>query len=248
VSTDPRHDGHRDQHDDGMEPGPSGATTSDQPTSPGPLPDAPPVQQSPEYPAGEAVAPDADATAEDDALREERARRFGTFGRSREAETGSAEGAVGGEAGTTAPPPPEPSTTQPVPAGEPTAQYPADSAQPPPDYPADQAFEDRDDVPSSRAPAHWWVVLINLVFTPAAWYLIVDGGERWSNYREVAPEAIHVPALAEILGGLALLAIVFTAARWSSVGPIVVGAIAVIIGGAFLVIPQTVEGFLLEYS
>lgn len=178
---------------------------------------------------------------DDEALRAERARRFGQFGRSRTDDdaqvrttalptTGTDEAEIGG-------------TTTVLPeGGSGTSAQDADQID------ESDPFEDWDQPPRSRAQAHWWVVLITLVFIPPAWYLIADGGERWFNARDVAPEAIHVGALAEILGGLVLLAAVLIAARWSSVGPIIVGSIATLIGGAFLAIPQIVEEFLLDYS
>ena len=177
---------------------------------------------------------------DDEALRAERARRFGQFGRSRtddeaEVRTTALPAPATDEAEITGA-----TTTLPAPtSGTPTEADQIDESDP---------FEDWDEPPRSRAQAHWWVVLITLVFIPPAWYLIADGGERWFNARDVSPEAIHVGALAEIVGGLVLLAVVLIAARWSSVGPIIVGSIATLIGAAFLAIPQIVEEFLLDYS
>jgi len=177
---------------------------------------------------------------DDEALRAERARRFGQFGRSRtddeaEVRTTALPTSATDEAEITGA-----TTTLPAPTtGTPTEADQIDESDP---------FEDWDEPPRSRAQAHWWVVLITLVFIPPAWYLITDGGERWFNARDVAPEAIHVGALVEIVGGLVLLAVVLIAARWSSVGPIIVGSIATLAGAAFLAIPQIVEEFLLDYS
>src|SRR5690606_1142228 len=39
-------------------------------------------------------------------------------------------------------------------------------------------FAEFDEGPTSRAAAHWWNILIAVVFTPVAWYLVADGGER----------------------------------------------------------------------
>ncbi|MGC0141436.1 hypothetical protein [Pseudactinotalea sp. Z1732] len=188
------------------------------------------------------AVPAASPTRDDDAaLREERERRFGRFGRSRDADKEPAEG----EVRTTALPAPgatAPARTGRAPAATDDARHSRTEIN------EEDPFQDWDDPPRSRAQAHWWVVLITLVFTPPAWYLIADGGERWTNAREVAPDAIHFGALVEIAGGLLLLAVVLIGARWSSVGPIIMGSIATLIGGAFLAIPQMVEDFLAEYS
>src|SRR5699024_2046263 len=151
---------------------------------------------------------------------------------------------------TALPAPAEPAPAEPAPAtaAMPAGQGPVVAATPEPEIDEGDPFEDWDEPPRSRAQSHWWVVLITLVFTPPAWYLITDGGERWANAREVTPEAIHFGALVEIAGGLILLAAVLIGTRWSSVGPIIVGSIAAAIGAAFLAIPQMVEDFLAEYS
>lgn len=200
----------------------------------------------------DATAP-APSREEDEALRDERARRFGRFGRSRtedddlgEPTTGetrttalpaSGAGASGGTTATTALP--AENDVEPVPVRESTRE---------PQINEDNPFEDWDDPPRSRTSAHWWGVLISLVFVPVAWYLLADGGERWANSREVNPDAIHFGAMLEIAGGLLALIAVLLAARWSSVGAIITGSIATVIGAAFLAVPQIVVDFLADYS
>ena len=241
---------HRGSSDDAWpaDAGATGAgTTSAGTTSahPAPGPYDQPAQPTPTSDAGGAEDID------DAALRAERARRFGRFGQARTEATEHDEehepvrttalptaagtGTAGAGAATTA-----------LPASDPmTSHEPVDRE---PEIDESDPFDDWDDPPRSRAQAHWWVVLITLVFIPPAWYLITDGGERWLHAREVAPEAIHFGALIEIIGGLVVLAAVLISARWSSVGPIIVGSIAALIGGAFLAIPQLVEDFLDDYS
>lgn len=180
---------------------------------------------------------------DDAALRAERTRRFGRFGQAR-TDAGEQDEPVRTTALPTA------AGTGTATTALPARDAPAspEPAQREPQIDESDPFDDWDDPPRSRAQAHWWVVLITLVLIPPAWYLITDGGERWLNAREVAPEAIHFGALIEIIGGLVVLAAVLIGARWSSVGPIIVGSIATLIGGAFLAIPQMVEEFLEDYS
>lgn len=244
----------------GPVPGPtSPAATS--PDEPAPGTDAEPAPVDVDSPAveppladgpGAEMADPGPTAAEDAALREERARRFGRFGSSGPQDPDPQQDP---QVRTTA----LPATAEPAPATTPlpssgavvdqtTPQPVATTPEPAPTVDDDDPFEDWDEPPRSRAQAHWWVVLITLVFIPPAWYLLADGGERWSNFRDASPDAIHVGALLEIAGGLILLAAVLIGARWSSVGPIIIGSIATLIGGAFLAIPQMVEDFLAEYS
>lgn len=194
-----------------------------------------------------ATAPSAPAGSppsaeEDEALRAERARRFGKFGRRTEEDDLGEP--VDGEVRTTALPAGVPLSADTSPAGRPVAAAPAEE----PVINEENPFEDWDDPPRSRASSHWWGVLIALVFTPVAWYLLADGGERWVHSQEVNPDAIHFGALVEIAGGLVALVAVLLATRWSSVGAIILGSIGALIGGAFLAIPQIVQDFLADYN
>ncbi|GAA3509412.1 hypothetical protein [Georgenia daeguensis] len=98
--------------------------------------------------------------------------------------------------------------------------------------------------PRSRAGAHWWSLLLTLVLTPVAWYLVADAGARltlgddspWAR-GEVAPAA-----LLELLAGLVVTAAVLLAARWSSLGAQVIGTLVLLAGLAFVILPsQTAE-------
>ncbi len=102
--------------------------------------------------------------------------------------------------------------------------------------------------PPSRAGAHWWGVLIAFVLTPIAWFLLFDGSARiyWSTLAD--PANVNPAGYISLGTGLAVLVIVLLAARWSSVGPIIVGSLAALIGLTFLAIPvQTLE-FLARYQ
>ena len=172
-----------------------------------------------------AVVPTAD---EDDALRDERARRFG---RPRE----NAE---------------EPTTTFEEPAQERTAAVPlaaagagavatvgeTESTRTMPTTTTageEDPFEDFDEGPASRAAAHWWSLFFSVLFTPLAWYLIADGGERTSfNLTNGGPLNLAGPL--ELAGGAVCLFIVLLAARWSSIGAILVGSVSFLLGAAFI--------------
>src|SRR5699024_3104784 len=75
----------------------------------------------------------------------------------------------------------------------------------------------------SRAAAHWWTVLITLVFAPVAWYLFTDGGARieWASSQS---QPITIASYIEFGLGLLAVFIFLLAARWSSVGAIVMGS------------------------
>jgi len=202
-----------------------------------------PAATTPVAPA-EPVGPagSAPSAEEDEALRAERARRFGKFGRRTEEDDLGEP--IDGEVRTTALPAGEPAGADTSPAGQPVAGAPVEETV----INEENPFEDWDDPPRSRASAHWWGALIALVFTPVAWYLLADGGERWVHSQEVNPDAIHFGALVEIAGGLLALAAVLLATRWSSVGAIIIGSIGTLIGAAFLAIPQILQDFLADYN
>ncbi|SEE91020.1 hypothetical protein [Ruania alba] len=165
--------------------------------------------------------------ADDAALREERARRFGRGTSTPDEETPVTQPSTA-EADATD------TRVEPVPA--PMETQPEDP------------FSDWDDGPQSRAAAHWWGILIAIVFAPIAWYLLTDGGERVSFSLDRSLEAVNVAGLLELAGGLLCTVVLLLAARWSSLGPIIVGSIGTLIGGAFLAVPVIVSEFLASQS
>ncbi len=232
-------------------------------TSPAPGDDAL-AAPAPWPPAPEQAYPSAE---EDAALREQRARRFGS---SEPGDPDPAEGTPGEpatqtfsadpvaeqEEGADAPPPvvtpipaspaspafsdgqvsgtgPQPAVGQgPFPA---TTQLPATAhaAQPPQEH---DDFEGFQEASLSRAAAHWWTVLITLVFAPVAWYLFTDGGARieWASSQS---QPITIAAYIEFGLGLLAVFIFLLAARWSSIGSIVMGSVFLALGLAFLIFP-----------
>lgn len=86
--------------------------------------------------------------------------------------------------------------------------------------------------PLTRTRAHVWGVVLTLLLTPVAWYLTADAGARLGLAPGAAWETgdLNAAALAELVGGLLVTAVVLLAARWSSVGAIVTGSLALAAG------------------
>ena len=173
---------------------------------------------------------------EDEALRAERERRFGRVAGPAATEEPSAEPTAQAA---------EPATEEPSAVDEPETTT---MAPPPPPEEEPDPFADFDDGPTSRAAAHWWGILIAVVFGPVTWYLIADGGERVSYALSQNLDAINVLGLVELAGGLVTLIILLLAARWSSVGSIIIGSIGALIGAAFVAVPGIVDDFLSSQS
>lgn len=194
-----------------------------------------------------AVVPTAD---EDAALRDERARRFGRPREGGEAETTTLEESEPAEPRTAVVPlaaagagavatvgDPEPTRT--MPASTPAATTASETEEDP--------FKDFDDGPASRAAAHWWSILITVVLTPVAWYLIADGGERL-NFNLTNGGPLNLAAPLELAAGALCLFLVLLAARWSSVGAIIVGSVAFLLGAAFIVFNSEAMDLVQEYQ
>ncbi|MBZ2197338.1 hypothetical protein [Occultella gossypii] len=204
--------------------------------------------------------PPAPTREEDEAIRAERARRFGrpsgesaasadeagttaagtTAGTTSTDATGTDAGpstvAAGTAAGVAAGSATETDTPAPVTPSETAARG------------ADDPFEDWDDGPQSRTSAHWWGILIAVVFTPVAWYLIADGGDRIAHAQNTNLDQINVAGFIELGGGILALVALFIAARWSSVGSIIMGSVGVVVGAAFLAVPRFVMDLLDEQA
>lgn len=216
----------------------------DAPPSEAPWSSPPPVQEG--IPSPE----------EDAALREQRARRFGAGAESTEASDETATTQLPSEQ----PASPFPPVVTPIPASPHTSSYgtgttqqfpagpgPYPGAQPAPGYPVpghpvqahprpDDDFEGLREAPASRAAAHWWTILISLVFIPVAWYLVTDAGARIEWFLSQG-QPVTVAAYFELGLGLLAVFIFLLAARWSSVGSIVMGSIFLALGIAFLIFP-----------
>lgn len=234
-------------------PSGAGAHSADVPPASDPATTTFPAGQPAAAPTGTAAAPMREEPAtrqlpteeEDEALRAERARRFGRVAssgsdpvesdRSETVVAGGTAAGAGAGAGFAATTDADRTSTLPP---EGTAVAAED----------DDPFRDFDEGPRSRAAAHWWAILIAVVFGPVTWYLIADGGERVSYALSQNLESINVMGLVELGGGLLTLIILLMAARWSSVGSIIIGSIGALIGASFLAVPQIVDDFLSSQS
>ena len=91
----------------------------------------------------------------------------------------------------------------------------------------------------SRTGAHWLSFLLFLLLVPAGWYLAADAGARMT-LADAAPMysgVASIVALGEILGAIVISAILFVAARRSSLGAWLMGIVTLIVGLPWLMTP-----------
>lgn len=100
--------------------------------------------------------------------------------------------------------------------------------------------------PRSRAAAHWWGLLLTLVLSPVAWYLVADAGARLT-LGESSPwdrGELNPAAVVELAAGFVVTAVVLLTARRSSLGALVTGTLVLLAGLTFVVIPAETASFL----
>ena len=106
--------------------------------------------------------------------------------------------------------------------------------------PADVALAGASEArPRSRAAAHVWTLVVTLLLAPVAWYLVADAGARLTlgDDSPWATGTLAPAAVVELVCGLVVLAVVIVVARWSSLGALVVGALVLLAGAAFVLLP-----------
>ena len=93
-----------------------------------------------------------------------------------------------------------------------------------------------------RALPRFLSVLLTLIFTPVAWYLVADSAARlaFATDNPMTSGIVNVAALGELLAGLIALAIIAILAAQSSLGLIVVGVLVMAAGAPFLFVPGLV--------
>ena len=100
----------------------------------------------------------------------------------------------------------------------------------------------------SRTGAHWLSFLLFLLLVPAGWYLAADAGARMT-LADAAPMytgVASIVALGEILGAIVICAILFVAARRSSLGAWLMGIVTLIVGLPWLMAPGITEASVLS--
>lgn len=92
-------------------------------------------------------------------------------------------------------------------------------------------------------------MLATLLLAPVAWYLLSDAGARMTlpTNNQWDTGTLNLAAVAELLGGIVVLAVILLAARASALGAFIVGSLITVIGGAFVVIPRMTQQFLEPY-
>lgn len=95
----------------------------------------------------------------------------------------------------------------------------------------------------SRALPRVLSVLLTLVFTPIAWYLVADAAARlaFAPGNPMLTGVLNIAALGELVAGLIAVIIIAILAAQSSLGLVVTGAITVAVGIPFLVVPSLVQ-------
>lgn len=100
----------------------------------------------------------------------------------------------------------------------------------------------------SRTGAHWLSFLLFLLLVPAGWYLAADAGARMT-LADTAPiytGIASIVALGEILGAIVISAILFVAARRSSLGAWLMGIVTLVVGLPWLMAPGITEASVLS--
>ncbi|MFV0425505.1 MAG: hypothetical protein ACK5KU_00535 [Beutenbergiaceae bacterium] len=213
-----------------------------EPAAPEPLPAAP---QAPEIStgsdAGNAGVP-VPSVDDDERVRAERARRFSP-------PQAAASQPAPIDATASVPQPSTPAVGSDGPGPTAAAPMTATQAMPADNSPSqgEDPFKDFDEGPTSRAAAHWWSILIAVLFVPVAWYLVADGGERTSFSLTNGGE-LNIAGPIELAAGALCLFFVLLAARWSSVGVILTGLVGLALGVGFIAAQQRVLDLLLEYQ
>ncbi len=95
----------------------------------------------------------------------------------------------------------------------------------------------------SRALPRVLAVLLTLIFTPIAWYLIADAAARlaFAPGNPMVSGVLNLAALGELLAGIIALIILAILAAQSSLGLIITGALVIGLGVPFLVVPGLVQ-------
>lgn len=91
----------------------------------------------------------------------------------------------------------------------------------------------------SRAPARWLSAIGTLLLVPLAWYVLSDSGARLmlADNNPWATGTVNPAAIAELIGGIALLVLIAILAAQSAIGLLISGIIVTLFGLPFVFIP-----------
>lgn len=98
--------------------------------------------------------------------------------------------------------------------------------------------------PKKRAPAHVGVLFATILLVPPAWYVVSDAHARLvAAYKD---SSVNFAGAGELVGGLAILALIWFLARASSLGAAFTGWIVAAFGALGLALPHWTERSILD--
>ena len=98
--------------------------------------------------------------------------------------------------------------------------------------------------PKKRAPAHVGVLFATILLVPPAWYVVSDAHTRLvAAYKD---SSVNFAGAGELVGGLAILALIWFLARASSLGATFTGWIVAAFGALGLALPRWTERSILD--
>ena len=98
--------------------------------------------------------------------------------------------------------------------------------------------------PKKRAPAHIGVLFATILLVPPAWYVVSDAHARLvAAYKD---SSVNFAGAGELVGGLAILALIWVLARASSLGAAFTGWIVAAFGALGLALPHWTERSILD--
>ena len=98
--------------------------------------------------------------------------------------------------------------------------------------------------PKKRAPAHVGVLFATILLVPPAWYVVSDAHARLvAAYKD---SSVNFAGAGELVGGLAILALIWFLARASSLGATFTGWIVAAFGALGLALPHWTERSILD--
>ena len=98
--------------------------------------------------------------------------------------------------------------------------------------------------PKKRAPAHVGVLFATILLVPPAWYVVSDAHARLvAAYKD---SSVNFAGAGELVGGLAILALIWFLARASSLGAAFTGWIVAAFGALGLALPRWTERSILD--